>query len=231
VARYKAIQVAPGQRVVDVPDTKFDGIYYFGARKPPASLREVDRVVAMHRGHDWKPLGARQIRVSYSDPGSYWILLRWGVDKCLSCGETLPIGARFCPACGGSERVGSSMGSTRPQTVADWGAYIKTLAGEPLYSQAVAANSQTFARELIAEGTLKMGDVEQIMKSFVRQLRATGTKVPGGGAWDLLTMAQTDPVARKGPTMGVQDADALESAYEPSGTDDFDTFELEAVFE
>jgi hypothetical protein len=121
--------------------------------------------------------------------------------------------------------------SQRPQSLADWSAYIETLAGAPLFSQVVAANSQEFARDLVADG-LTMDDVYQVMLGFVRQLRATGTKVPGAGAaWDLVNMALTDPTARKGPTMSEADADALERAYKPSGVDDFDVFELEAAFD
>ena len=118
-----------------------------------------------------------------------------------------------------------------PQTIADWTEYIAGLAGQPLFSQAVAANSQSFAREIVAEGVLTMGDVEQIMLLFVRQLRATGTGVPSDGAWNLLNMAMTDPVARAGVTMSEEQAGLLESQYEPLPTDDFDAFLLEAAFE
>lgn len=117
----------------------------------------------------------------------------------------------------------------RPQSLGEWAEYIKGLAGEPLFSQAAAANSQAFSKMLIDEGA-SMADVEQVMLLFVRQLRATGTKVPEGGPWDLATMALTDPVARKGPTMSEMEADLLALEHRPV-TDDFDTFELEAGFD
>jgi len=78
---------------------------------------------------------------------------------------------------------------------------------------------------------MTMGDVEQIMLLFVRQLRATGTKVPEGGPFDLINMALTDPVARKGPTMSETEAEALEAKGVEPTIDDFDQFELEASFE
>jgi|AACY02.2.fsa_nt_gi hypothetical protein len=118
---------------------------------------------------------------------------------------------------------------SRPQSLGEWAEYIKHLAGEPLYSQAVAANSQAFSQMLLEEGAT-MADVEQVMLLFVRQLRATGTKVPEGGPWDLVTMALTDPEARKGPTMSEKEAEFLATTFK-SGTDDFDMFELEAGFE
>ncbi len=118
---------------------------------------------------------------------------------------------------------------TRPTNLAEWVGYVGSLSGQPLFSQAVAANTQGFARGLVAEGAT-MADVEQIMLLFVRQLRATGTKVPGGGTWDLMNMAMIDPIARRGPTMSEEQAELLEVQYQPS-TDEFDDFELEAAFD
>ena len=118
--------------------------------------------------------------------------------------------------------------STRPQTVTEWAQYIKGLSGQALFSQATAANSQSFARTLTQEG-LTMQQVEKIMLLFVRQLRATGTKVPVGGTWDLLNMALTDPVARQGPTLSEEEAEFLAVTNE-STSDELDDFELEAAF-
>lgn len=118
---------------------------------------------------------------------------------------------------------------SRPKTVAEWSAYISTLAGETLFSQATAANSQSFASMLRGEG-LDMGAVEEIMLLFVRQCRRTGVKVPHGGPWDLVTMALTDPEARDAVPMDEMEAALLESSFKP-GADDFDMFELEAEFE
>jgi len=115
-----------------------------------------------------------------------------------------------------------------PQNLPEWEDYISGLTGKDLFSQTVAANTQGFGRRLVAEG-LTMQHVERIMLLFVRQLRATGTKVPGGGAWDLLNMAQTDPVARKGPTMSESEAASLQKTQ--PGSDEFDDFELEAEFD
>lgn len=116
----------------------------------------------------------------------------------------------------------------RPENLHEWATYISSMSGEPLFSQTVAANSQTFSQALLKEN-FSMWEVEQIMLLFVRQLRATGTKVPDGGPWDLNMMALTDPVAKQGQTMTVEESQLLELQHEPAVTDDFDIFELEAA--
>jgi hypothetical protein len=118
---------------------------------------------------------------------------------------------------------------SRPQSLSEWAEYIAELSGNALFSQAVAFNTQEFARHLVAEGAT-MGDVKQVALLFVRQLRATGTKVPSGGAWDLLKMAQTDPICRQGPKMSEEEAHLLTMQYQP-GSDDLDDFELEATLD
>jgi len=118
----------------------------------------------------------------------------------------------------------------RPQTLSEWGAYIKGLSGAELRSQVVAANTIAFVRTLVAEG-FSIDDMEPLMLLFVRQLRATGTGVPKGGCYDLVTMALTDPVAKQGPTMSEHLAELLEVQYEPPAVDDFDLFELEAAMD
>lgn len=116
----------------------------------------------------------------------------------------------------------------KPQSIVEWAEYIAGLSGQRLFSQAVAANTHSFARQLVAEGAT-MKDVEQIMLLFVGQLKATGTKVPKGtGAWDLLLMAQTD--ARRTPVMSEEEAAMLDTLHK-SGPDELDDFELEASFE
>lgn len=118
--------------------------------------------------------------------------------------------------------------SDRPTNLTEWREYIAGLAGEDLYSQTVAANSQRFASLLIEEGA-SMTDVEQVLLAFVRQCKSTGTRVPNGGPFSLVTMAAVDPEASKGATMSEQEADLLEQSRE-TGTDDFDSFLLEAEF-
>lgn len=116
---------------------------------------------------------------------------------------------------------------SKPTTIEEWADYIEELGDSVLYSQAVAANSHQFAKTLVAEG-LTMQHVEEIMLLFVRRLRAMGIKVPGGGVWDLVNMALTDPVARRGVQMSEEEAAAVST---PSQVDDLDDFELEAEFE
>ena len=101
------------------------------------------------------------------------------------------------------------------------------MAGKDLRSQAIAANTFSFVRTLLSEG-FSVDDVEPLMMLFVRQLRATGTKVPSGGAYDLVAMALTDERARQGPLMSEEHAELLELQKGPPLMDDFDVFDLEA---
>jgi hypothetical protein len=84
---------------------------------------------------------------------------------------------------------------------------------------------------MLREEGFSIDHMVPLMLLFVRQLRATGTKVPGGGLYDLVNMALTDPIARKGPTMSEEEAKLLEVQYEPPPTDDLDVFDTEAGFE
>ena len=84
-----------------------------------------------------------------------------------------------------------------PQTVTEWEEYIEKLAGPALWSKAIAAKSQKFVDALLSEG-MGMESIHLIMIYFVRQCARTGMKVPGGGAFDLVAMAEVDPVAREG---------------------------------
>lgn len=118
---------------------------------------------------------------------------------------------------------------SRPNSLPEWKTYVAGLGGKNLFSQAVAANTHTFARTLLEEGAT-MGDVEQILLMFVRQLRAIGVKVPEGGPFDLNTMALVDAQARKGITYSPEEA-ALQKSLEDPADDDFAQFELAAAFE
>ncbi len=119
---------------------------------------------------------------------------------------------------------------SRPSNLAEWATYIQDLTGASLRSQSIAANTHTFARTLLEEGAT-MGDVEQIMLLFVRQLRATGVKIPGGGPFDLNTMALMDADARKGPTYSHQEVVLLEAQKVVHQEDDLDAFDLTAAFD
>ena len=118
----------------------------------------------------------------------------------------------------------------RPRTLEDWGEYISNLAGNELRSQVIAANTHGFVRTLLAEG-FPIDHMESLMLNFVRQLRATGTGVPKGGCYDLVTMALTDPIAMRGPLMSEEEADVLALSYVPAAVDDFDQFDLEAAMD
>ena len=119
---------------------------------------------------------------------------------------------------------------SRPDNLTDWAVYVQTLAGAALWSQTVAANTHSFARTLVEEGAT-MGDVEQILLLFVRQLRATGTRVPGGGPFALVTMALVDEQARKGTRFSPEEVAFMESQQETPDGDDLDTFDLDAALQ
>lgn len=108
----------------------------------------------------------------------------------------------------------------KPQTLPEWEAYIKRLAGRDLWSKATSANTQMFVDALLGEG-FTLADVQTIMLYFVRQLVATAQKIPVGGAFNLLEIARKDPLCRKGQT--VPD-DTLGNMRQnpPAEEDDFD---------
>ena len=81
-------------------------------------------------------------------------------------------------------------------TLDEWQDYISQLAGKPLRSKVLAANSQEFVNQLLDEG-FDLDYVGAIMLLFVRQMAATGMSIPGGGAFDLIEMADLDPKARE----------------------------------
>ena len=99
-----------------------------------------------------------------------------------------------------------------PQTLPEWEAYIQQLAGDPLRSKAINANSQAFTDMLLEEGFL-MAEVKTILTYFVRQLVATGQALPGKGAFDLYEIAQNDSVASVG--MLLDDTEVEEMAGNP----------------
>lgn len=79
-----------------------------------------------------------------------------------------------------------------PQTLQEWQTYIGSLTGMPLWSKAVAANSQAFADTLIEEG-FKMADVQAILVMFAHQLQATGQVLPASGAFDFVELSRIPP--------------------------------------
>jgi len=86
-----------------------------------------------------------------------------------------------------------------PTSISEWETYIGTLTGDELYSKAFAANTQRFADTLRQDGH-SLADVQKILLWFVRRLVALGIRIPRDGAYDLVTWARSDPVARLGPT-------------------------------
>lgn len=84
-------------------------------------------------------------------------------------------------------------------TLDQWEQYIQSLTGQELWSKAIAANTQGFADDLRASG-LDMSEIKQVILFFVRQLVATGQRIPVGGAFGMVGMAETDSIAMQGTT-------------------------------
>lgn len=120
---------------------------------------------------------------------------------------------------GAPERRGCDM--SWPSTLPEWETYIQQLAGEDLRSKAINANTQLFANALLEEG-YTLADVEQIILYFVRQLAATGQKIPEDGSYNMVEMAQRDPIAKRGMTMTEEEADALADNPPSEGPDSVD---------
>jgi hypothetical protein len=91
-----------------------------------------------------------------------------------------------------------------PQSLPEWEQYVQTLAGSALRSKAIAVNSQQFMDMMRIQEGFSVVDVRQIILYFVRQLVATGQKIPEGGAYDMLRLARTDDVARTMPVLSEQ---------------------------
>jgi hypothetical protein len=82
-------------------------------------------------------------------------------------------------------------------TIEEWQDYIGKLAGGSLRSKVLAANTQPFVRMMRDEG-FDIDFIESILLAFVRQLVLTDQIVPDDdGAFDLVDMADTDPVCAK----------------------------------
>lgn len=79
------------------------------------------------------------------------------------------------------------------KTLHDWEVYIRQLAGPALRSKAIAANTQTFVDALRSDGT-PMSEVAQVIRLFVLQMATTGEMIPMGGVYDLVGIAETDPM-------------------------------------
>jgi len=76
----------------------------------------------------------------------------------------------------------------RPETLDEWKAYIDQLAGDQLRNKTIQANRQPFVDTLLEEG-LSMSDIEQVFVFLVGQMKAVGMKIPEGGAFDLIEIA------------------------------------------
>lgn len=97
------------------------------------------------------------------------------------------------------------------ENMESWAKYAQTLAGGPLWSKTISANSQAFVDSLKDEG-YTLAQIREILLYFVRQMVAVGMKIPEEGLFDLVQMALLDPVCRSTTPMPEAEADALASA-------------------
>jgi hypothetical protein len=108
----------------------------------------------------------------------------------------------------------------RPRTLIQWSKYIRGLSGERLYAEVVAANSQTFTRALLDEGST-MPDVERVMGFFASRLQEEQMLIPEGGPWDLRALLAAPLSLDSGPDDGLvevgDDLDEFEMVAELSG--------------
>jgi len=112
------------------------------------------------------------------------------------------------------------------QTLGEWEAYIKQLAGQPLRSKGINANTIMFTKSMAKHG-FTTDDVAKIILFFTRQFVATGQMIPSGGLYEMRDMALIDPICMGGVQMGVDEVEEL--AVNPpveDDTDDWDEFEL-----
>lgn len=77
---------------------------------------------------------------------------------------------------------------SKPMNLREWQSYIDRLAGEALWSKAVAANTERFIQTLRDEG-FQMAEIEGIMTAFANQFAITGQSPPRTGAYRLSDLA------------------------------------------
>jgi len=107
-----------------------------------------------------------------------------------------------------------------PQTLPEWEQYVQTLAGRALRSKAIAVNSQKFLDMMRTQEGFSVSDVRAIITLFVRQLVATGQKIPEGGAYNLVLLARTDDVARNIPVRSELEVQAMLAKLVPERAQD-----------
>lgn len=107
-----------------------------------------------------------------------------------------------------------------PQTLDDWQSYVKTLAGNALWSKVIAANSQDFVVLMMNDG-YTMEEIKEILLYMVRQMVFTGMRIPDAGAFDLRHMAMVDPRS-KGRVLTDLEINEIETRPEVYLTEDID---------
>ncbi len=78
-----------------------------------------------------------------------------------------------------------------PRTLAEWQAHIASLSGEQLYSEARAANTVSFVRQLQAEA-IDVKTIHAILRAFAERFAALGERAPTDGFYDFADLLRTD---------------------------------------
>lgn len=102
----------------------------------------------------------------------------------------------------------------KPNDLHEWEEYVNQLAGRELQVQTDTANSQDFINAMAEEGR-DAGWCRDILMLFVRQCRATGSRLPTGGMWNLDLLANADEIASMGVQMSEDEAAEIEATYSP----------------
>ena len=83
--------------------------------------------------------------------------------------------------------------SEYPTTVSAWEAYALGLSRQELWRQGRAVNSFAFVKKLMADG-FTMEEVHDVATFFVRAMVRAEMKLPEEGAFDMVDMADRDPL-------------------------------------
>lgn len=112
-----------------------------------------------------------------------------------------------------------------PVTLEEWQAHIRQLKGTALWSKAAGANSPAFVSALEQEG-YTMREITLLFTELARQFIVTGQKIPEGGLYDLVALAEA-PEIRKAPRLTEKQVEAIQPPTETSDEVDLMLADLE----
>ena len=81
-----------------------------------------------------------------------------------------------------------------PVSISEWEQYIDDLDRGELRNQTINVNSYPFVQSLRGE-SFTMDEVQQVVRLFTRRMVQLEVPLPEGGAFDLVEIAEKDPLA------------------------------------